>query len=377
MTEIYLIRHAQAEGNLYRMMQGQWDGGVTPLGLRQIDCLAERFRKERLDAVYASDLYRARLTASALTRTHPALSLQPDPLFREINVGVWETQFFGDTAWAEPEKMYDFIRSPGKWSVPGSETYAQVQQRAFSRLKQLAQGHEGEAFAVVSHGVTIRCILAGVLNISLDHGESLPINGNTGVSKLLYENGTFTAVYMNDQSHLSGLAMQAWSHSFDVRTETLDPAADEAYYKSCYTDAWETAHGSLSGFSPEPYYRAALAHWKDDNRAVLRAYDKENPVGLLDLDPLRGAHAGYGWVSLLYIAPEYRRRGAGIQLLARALFFYESLGRRAVRLHCAADNIAALAFYRKHGFTALSEEKSGGAKILLLERKLGGERPDV
>ena len=29
MTEIYVIRHVEAEGNLYRMMQGNWDGGVT------------------------------------------------------------------------------------------------------------------------------------------------------------------------------------------------------------------------------------------------------------------------------------------------------------------------------------------------------------
>ena len=29
MTELYLIRHAQAEGNRYHMMQGHWDGGVT------------------------------------------------------------------------------------------------------------------------------------------------------------------------------------------------------------------------------------------------------------------------------------------------------------------------------------------------------------
>ena len=29
MTEIYLIRHTQAEGNRYRMMQGYWDGEVT------------------------------------------------------------------------------------------------------------------------------------------------------------------------------------------------------------------------------------------------------------------------------------------------------------------------------------------------------------
>ena len=68
MTEIYLIRHTQAEGNRYRIMQGHWDGGVTATGLKQIELLAERFRDLPVDAVYSSDLYRARLTATAITR---------------------------------------------------------------------------------------------------------------------------------------------------------------------------------------------------------------------------------------------------------------------------------------------------------------------
>ena len=45
MTELYLIRHTQAEGNLYRMMQGHWDGNVTALGWREIEALAERNEK--------------------------------------------------------------------------------------------------------------------------------------------------------------------------------------------------------------------------------------------------------------------------------------------------------------------------------------------
>ena len=56
MTEIYLIRHTQAEGNRYRIMQGHWDGGVTARGERQIELLAARFREIPVDAVYSSDL---------------------------------------------------------------------------------------------------------------------------------------------------------------------------------------------------------------------------------------------------------------------------------------------------------------------------------
>ena len=88
MTEIYLIRHAQAEGNLYRMMQGHWDGDVTDMGRRQIEALAQRLKDERIDALYSSDLYRTRLTACAVTKYHD-IPIHTDKRLREINVGPW------------------------------------------------------------------------------------------------------------------------------------------------------------------------------------------------------------------------------------------------------------------------------------------------
>ena len=95
MTEIYVIRHVQAEGNLYRMCQGHWDGDVTPIGVCQRDALAERFKDVPVDAVYSSDLYRARFTASAITKYHD-LPIITDRRFREINLGPWETKYFGN-----------------------------------------------------------------------------------------------------------------------------------------------------------------------------------------------------------------------------------------------------------------------------------------
>ncbi|MCM1149955.1 MAG: histidine phosphatase family protein, partial [Butyricicoccus sp.] len=41
MTKIYLIRHAEAEGNIYRRAHGWYDGRVSAKGRRQIDALAE------------------------------------------------------------------------------------------------------------------------------------------------------------------------------------------------------------------------------------------------------------------------------------------------------------------------------------------------
>ena len=58
MTRIYIVRHAEAEGNLYRRIHGQYDSLVTPLGYRQIEALSRRFQDIPVDAVYSSDLYR-------------------------------------------------------------------------------------------------------------------------------------------------------------------------------------------------------------------------------------------------------------------------------------------------------------------------------
>ena len=93
MTEIYLIRHTQAEGNRYRMMQGFWDGDVTEKGLMQIELLAKRFADIPLDAVYSSDLSRAVKTAEAAARWRNLPILTRTDL-RELNIGPWEQRFF-------------------------------------------------------------------------------------------------------------------------------------------------------------------------------------------------------------------------------------------------------------------------------------------
>ena len=89
MTTVYLIRHAEAEGNLFRMAHGQYDSNLTPRGYRQLHYLRERFAAVRLDAVYGSDLTRAHATASALYVPRQ-LPFQPLPQLREVRLGDWE-----------------------------------------------------------------------------------------------------------------------------------------------------------------------------------------------------------------------------------------------------------------------------------------------
>ncbi len=376
MTEIYLIRHAQAEGNRFRIMQGHWDGGVTALGRRQIALLSDRLRDLRFDAVCSSDLYRAMLTASAVYRPR-SLPLFTTPALRELNIGPWEQLFFGNLLHEEPELAQRFLTDPANWRLEGAETFAELTDRAYPALEAIARRYEGGRVAVVSHGVTIRCLLARITGIDLRDREKLPMLLNTAVSVLRWEKGAFSLELFNDDSHLDALPRRNWGSTATLRHRPLDPRTERDYYCACYRDAWLAAHGDLRGFYPEPYWKAAREHLRLDPDSVLVLLDGDKPVGLADLDPLRASEEGCGWLSLLYLIPEYRGKGYGIQALGRAVVGFRTQGRRALRLLAAEDNAAACAFYRREGFSCVGEEAGSHGRLLLLERPLTERRDDL
>ena len=376
MTEIYLIRHAQAEGNRFRIMQGHWDGGVTALGRRQIALLSDRLRDLRFDAVCSSDLYRAMLTASAVYRPR-SLPLYTTPALRELNIGPWEQLFFGNLLHEEPELAQRFLTDPANWRLEGAETFAELTDRAYPALEAIARRYEGGRVAVVSHGVTIRCLLARITGIDLRDRERLPMLLNTAVSVLRWEKGAFSLELFNDDSHLDALPRRNWGSTATLRHRPLDPRTERDYYCACYRDAWLAAHGDLRGFYPEPYWKAAREHLRLDPDSVLVLLDGDKPVGLVDLDPLRASEEGCGWLSLLYLIPEYRGKGYGIQALGRAVVGFRTQGRRALRLLAAEDNAAACAFYRREGFSCVGEEEGSHGRLLLLERSLTERRDDL
>ena len=366
MTEIYLVRHTQAEGNLYRMMQGHWDGDITELGEKQLELLAERFRTVPLDAVYSSDLYRARKTAEAILTGHD-LPLQTDTRLREINIGPWETCFFGDLRHKEPEAIKAFMTDQENWYLPGAETYSQVRERVYGAVCELAEKNRGRSIAITSHGITIRCFLSRVLQLPLSDIEHLPVCGNTAVTHLLYEDGSWTVLEMNDTSHLSSLPLKSWTASPYLYGEIFDPEKNAAWYEHCYTEAWLSAHGNTRGFSPKPYLALAGGHYRADPQNLIRLMTEKGPAGMLEMDSERGETEDYLWLVLLFIEKDLRRTGCGTQALGRAIARCRALDRTYLRLNAAEENKPAVAFYRKYGFKIIETKRNNTGNLYTME----------
>lgn len=104
-TTVYIIRHAEAEGNVYRRCHGQYNALLTTRAYKQLPYLAKRFENVPLAAVYSSDLFRARVTAQAVAEPHH-LSVETRPVLREIDMGDWE-----DIPWAELPHTWRAVRT--------------------------------------------------------------------------------------------------------------------------------------------------------------------------------------------------------------------------------------------------------------------------
>ncbi len=378
MTRVYLIRHAEAEGNVYRRAQGHYQSSITRKGLRQIDRLAERFKDIHIDAVYSSDLRRTRTTAGAILRYHD-LPLNLEPGLREVCLGDWEDVPWGNLSEDFPEAMTAFNDDPESWSAPNAESFAHLEERMLSTLLRLAAAHEGQTIALVSHGMAIRTLLARILGVPSREIRRLPHGDNTAVSLLEVEGEDIKAVFYNDAEHLGELstfARQSWwrkpglHDAENVVFSYIDPNKEAELYLSFYAEAWEAVHGSLEGFVPELYLADARRHYAAHPRSIAVISCGGEAVGLTELDTERGRREGSLRICLCCVRKAYRRRLLGVQLLGHAVSLGRQLGRTKLRLAVFPENEAAVKFYLENDFVKAGSEEGVFAPLDIMEKEI-------
>lgn len=379
MTKIYLIRHAEAEGNLYRRIHGHYNGDITPKGYKQINLLSERFRNTKIDAVYASDLQRTQKTAGAILKNNN-LPLNIDARLKEVDMGVWEDKPWGNISYDEPEQMILFSCDPANWDIEGGEHFYDLRNRITGVISELAEKHDGQTIACFSHGMAIRALISGIKGIPSERISEVFHGDNTCVASLNYINGMLEIEYFNDNSHLpdeiSTFAGQDWwkeKNKVDfsnLRILPMNINEDAELYASCYRDSWEYAHGTLRGFSKEPYLRDAIKASEKNPLSLMKACYGDDFAGIIELNPERMAGQGAGWISLCYLSPDMRGRNMGVQLVGHAVSVYRRLGRKSLRLHVAESNPQGIAFYEKLGFRCIGIEPGVLCPLKLMELPL-------
>ena len=380
MTRVYLIRHGEAEGNIYRRAQGHYESELTAKGLRQVAALAERFRDEHIDALYSSDLKRTQLTAGAITKYHD-LPLHTDPRLREISMGPWEDAPFGDMQHFYPEQMRCFNDDPDRWLVDGAETFPQLKERMFAAVTQLAAKHDGGTIVCVSHGMAIRSLLAKLLEVDSAEIFKVRHGDNTAVSLLEVAPEGIRVVYYNNTDHLppelSTFARQNWwkkpgsQDQNNIWFRRFDPQKYPSKYLEYYRKAWYAVHGSLCGFQEALYLSPAIRHYAACPDAIVTIQHPDGEVvGITELDTERDADEGVGWICLCFVEELYRRQQLGVQLIGHAVHVFRKLGRKRIRLSVFAGNTGAIRFYEEYGFRRIGETEGVSGKLFIMEKEI-------
>ena len=384
MTTVYIIRHAEAEGNVYRRCHGQYDSLLTPRAYEQLPYLAKRFENVPLSAVYASDLFRARTTAKAVAQPH-GLGVEIRPVLREIDMGDWE-----DIPWAElprlwPEEFARWRARPWDGAPPHGESVMQAGRRMLDGVRDLVHANEGASIAVVTHGSAIRGALTIAHGLAPEQMGEIGWGDNTCVAKFEFDGpDKFTVVYENDASHLpqqlSTFAAIGWTDNKGVpntpqlwfrRADPLE-AGDAEKIVAFMRELHRNAYGTDQNLDPDALLRDAGRAQRMSPRSVcFGCLESGEEAALVYLKSFWEDAPDVGLVGGFCIDEAYRGHGLGGQILGQAISVYRALGKRYLCARVASGNARAQGFYHKFAFEQRGEYRDENGLHYCMYKKIG------
>jgi probable phosphoglycerate mutase len=189
-TTILLARHGESDWNRDRRWQGHADRPLTKRGEEQARALATRLADIPLDAIYASDLLRARATADAVARSR-GLDVQVVAELREVDVGSWSGLTREDARVRFPEDFARWLEGGQGWH--DGESYEAMSERVLAALERIVVEQPDRRVLVVAHGGPIRAIHAAALGMDVHAYRRLrPVEPNARLSAVCYEDGRLT-----------------------------------------------------------------------------------------------------------------------------------------------------------------------------------------
>jgi len=208
-TKLYLIRHGQSAGNAEGRFGGHSPTPLSELGFKQAEITAKALSKEKIQAIYSSDLLRAVQTAEPLAKLLDLPIIQL-PSFRERHVGVLEGLTFDESKEKYPKDYYALINRNIHHVITKGESYRQLLRRTSFALREIFAVHGGEKVVIFSHTGAIcfmTLFLLGAINRKTQFAPWL-VTSNCGINRFEIRGRNNVRVFaINDTRHLHNSAI--------------------------------------------------------------------------------------------------------------------------------------------------------------------------
>ena len=185
-TLVLLVRHGQTP-TTGKLLPGRAPGlHLADKGVEQANTAAERLLAlEKVDAIYASPLERARETAAPIGKAFGQKVV--------IDKGLLECDF-GEWTGAELKALMKLPewttvqRSPSTFRFPGGESFTEMQTRIVSALERICRAHPGGTVVCVSHADPIKAAVAHAMGTHIDLFQRIVIS-TCSISAVAYSAG--------------------------------------------------------------------------------------------------------------------------------------------------------------------------------------------
>lgn len=176
---LYLVRHGQTDWNVSRTVQGQKDIPLNINGEMQAKELRNKLKDVHFDAVFSSDLIRAKRTAEILTLERK-LAITATHALRERSFGIYEGKLFAEVDKMLGNLLHEYATHP--YIIEAKvEPYEHMVSRLFTFIREVAIAYAGKTVLLVSHGGIMKTLLVRVGYCTY---EQFPRHG--GIDNLSY-----------------------------------------------------------------------------------------------------------------------------------------------------------------------------------------------
>ncbi|MFA6533114.1 MAG: histidine phosphatase family protein [Patescibacteria group bacterium] len=153
---LYIVRHGETDWNIKKIIQGHVDIPLNKKGEAQAKELAKKLRNVKFDAVFSSDLIRAKRTAEIIM-LEKKLVVQTTKALKERYFGKYQGRSFAVSN--EMTKLINnlkMVTGPGAKEVESDEN---IILRLTTFLREIAVAYSNKTVLIVSHGGPMRTLL--------------------------------------------------------------------------------------------------------------------------------------------------------------------------------------------------------------------------
>jgi probable phosphoglycerate mutase len=150
-TRLCIVRHGETAWNAEHRVQGQLDVPLNAIGQAQALAVSRALSQEKFDAIYSSDLSRARQTAQPIANAlAKEIFLERD--LRERHYGIFERLTYAEVKVRYPEDYARFEARDPEYAFRTGESLRDFSARSIAVISKIVNQNKDRNILVFTHG---------------------------------------------------------------------------------------------------------------------------------------------------------------------------------------------------------------------------------